>query len=77
MVVYLALKYLNYSYINCQGGLRLQVLLWAQNNFVALRGIYIAGYLNVGEDLLSRQTVANGEWKPHPKIVKQICQRIY
>lgn len=60
------------SCINHQGGLRSrnlnkiakQIFLWAQDKFLSLRAVYIPGHLNVGADLLSRQTLPTGEWKP-------------
>ncbi len=68
------------SYINHQGGLRSrplcklahQILVWSQDKFLSLRGVYIPGHLNVGADILSRQGPRPGEWRLHPEVVKQI-----
>ncbi len=40
----------------------------AQDKFLSLRVIYIPGHMNVGADLLSRQTMTHGEWKLHPEV---------
>ncbi|KAL0197625.1 hypothetical protein M9458_006165, partial [Cirrhinus mrigala] len=66
------------SYINRQGRLRScrlnrlaqQILLWAQDKFLSLRGIYIPGHMNMGADFLSGQAVTHGEWKLHPEVLK-------
>lgn len=68
------------SYLSHQGGRRSrnlnkiarQIFLWAQDKFLSLRTVYIPENLYVGADLLSRQTLSTGDWKPHPDIVSQI-----
>lgn len=39
--------------------------------------IDILGHMNMGANLLSRQTVTHGEWKLHPEVIKQIWEKFY
>ena len=65
------------SYLNHQGGLRSRplcrlarsILLWSRNRFLSIRAVHVPGRLNVGADLLSRQTLEQGEWRLHPQTV--------
>ncbi|KAI2644258.1 Transposon Ty3-G Gag-Pol polyprotein [Labeo rohita] len=68
------------SYINHQGGLcsrplyklAHQILVWSQDKLLSLRAVYVAGRLNLGADILSRQGPRPGEWMLHPEVMKQI-----
>ncbi len=66
--------------ISHQGGLRSRplhrmtwrLLLWAQKEFLSLRANHVPGKLNQGADMLSRDSVAPGEWRLHPQMVHLI-----
>ncbi len=68
------------SYLNHQGGLRSRtlcrlarnVLLWTQNRFLTIRAVHVSGHLNFGADMLSRQSLEEGEWRLHPQMVSCI-----
>ncbi|XP_016150619.1 uncharacterized protein [Sinocyclocheilus grahami] len=71
------------SYLNRQEGLRSRllyrltrrVLLWAQTKLLSIRAVHIPDRLNSGADLLSRQSLQDGEWRLHPQVVDLLWQR--
>ncbi|XP_059381433.1 uncharacterized protein LOC132116575, partial [Carassius carassius] len=68
------------AYLNHQGGLRSRplcrlarrILLWSHDKFLSIRAVHIPGRLNFGADLLSRQTLEQGEWRLHPQTVNHL-----
>lgn len=59
------------------GRLNKQILLWAQDEILSPRVIYICGSTNVRADLLSRWEVTHRDWRLHPNVVRQIQERYY
>lgn len=66
-------------YLNLQGGFTLppcrlarRVLFWAQTKLLLIIAVHVPGHLNSGEDLLSRQSLEDGEWRLHPQVVDLI-----
>ena len=71
------------AYVNRKGGLRSgslhdlahKILLWAHNQGVSLKAIYLLGEVNMAVDLLSRGGPRPGLWRLHPRIVEAIWSR--
>lgn len=67
------------AYINHQGGMRLHslysmvrcLLLWVQCNLLSLWAVHMPGRQNQGADMLSRDNVAQGEWRLHPQVFER------